>query len=212
MMDTTVSGIKKSRGRPKVFDREDALEKAMALFWQHGYEGTSLSHLVAATGAKAPTLYAEFTNKEGLFRAVLEHYIARYSRQYQSCLFETPGSVTDVLEAFLTTVAKCYTAEGTPSGCFIVSTASGLAASSQDIADTIKARHTLQDETLIRFLQERQHQGELSADVDVRQIAKYLSCILRGMSVSARDGACCEELLSLVATTTKLLPRLLQIH
>ena len=51
---------KKSRGRPKVFDRDAALDKAMTLFWQHGYEATSLSDLVEATGAKAPTLYAEF--------------------------------------------------------------------------------------------------------------------------------------------------------
>ena len=61
--------VKKSRGRPKVFDRDAALDKAMKLFWQHGYEATSLADLVEATGAKAPTLYAEFTNKEGLFRA-----------------------------------------------------------------------------------------------------------------------------------------------
>ena len=67
--------VKKSRGRPKVFDRDAALDKAMKLFWQHGYEATSLADLVEATGAKAPTLYAEFTNKEGLFRAVLDRYI-----------------------------------------------------------------------------------------------------------------------------------------
>ena len=56
--------VKKSRGRPKVFDRDAALDKAMKLFWQHGYEATSLADLVEATGAKAPTLYAEFTNKD----------------------------------------------------------------------------------------------------------------------------------------------------
>lgn len=71
MTTDTTSCAKKSRGRPKVFDREAALDKAMTLFWQHGYEATSLADLVEATGAKAPTLYAEFTNKEGLFRAVL---------------------------------------------------------------------------------------------------------------------------------------------
>ena len=62
--------VKKSRGRPKVFDRDAALDKAMKLFWQHGYEATSLADLVEATGAKAPTLYAEFTNKEGLSTAI----------------------------------------------------------------------------------------------------------------------------------------------
>lgn len=66
MTTDVTSCVKKSRGRPKVFDRDAALDKAMTLFWQHGYEATSLSDLVEATGAKAPTLYAEFTNKEGL--------------------------------------------------------------------------------------------------------------------------------------------------
>ena len=76
--------VKKSRGRPKVFDRDAALDKAMKLFWQHGYEATSLADLVEATGAKAPTLYAEFTNKEGLFRAVLDRYIDRFAAKH-SC-------------------------------------------------------------------------------------------------------------------------------
>lgn len=78
---------KKSRGRPKVFDRDAALDKAMTLFWQHGYEATSLSDLVEATGAKAPTLYAEFTNKEGLFRAVLDRYISRFAAKHEAQLF-----------------------------------------------------------------------------------------------------------------------------
>jgi AcrR family transcriptional regulator len=76
---------KKSRGRPKVFDREAALDKAMTLFWQHGYEATSLADLVEATGAKAPTLYAEFVNKEGLFRAVLDRYISRFAAKHEAC-------------------------------------------------------------------------------------------------------------------------------
>jgi len=209
-MATTTSDHKKSRGRPKVFDREDALEKAMTLFWQHGYEGTSLSHLVAATGAKAPTLYAEFTNKEGLFRAVLEHYISRFTTQYQTCLFGETGTVAEVLEAFLTGIAKCFTAEDTPSGCFIVCTSSGLGASSQDIADTIKARNAMQDQSLARFLRERQQQGEIPERCDTEHLAKYLSCIIRGMSVSARDGASYEELLNLVKTTIRLLPELVK--
>ena len=81
------SCAKKSRGRPKVFDRDAALDKAMTLFWQHGYEATSLADLVEATGAKAPTLYAEFVNKEGLFRAVLDRYISRFAAKHEAVLF-----------------------------------------------------------------------------------------------------------------------------
>jgi AcrR family transcriptional regulator len=87
MTTDVTSCAKKSRGRPKVFDRDAALDKAMTLFWQHGYEATSLSDLVEATGAKAPTLYAEFTNKEGLFRAVLDRYISRFAAKHEAQLF-----------------------------------------------------------------------------------------------------------------------------
>lgn len=87
MTTDTTSCAKKSRGRPKVFDREAALDKAMTLFWQHGYEATSLADLVEATGAKAPTLYAEFTNKEGLFRAVPDRYITRFASKHEAQLF-----------------------------------------------------------------------------------------------------------------------------
>ncbi|MFP1591186.1 TetR/AcrR family transcriptional regulator [Escherichia coli] len=71
--------VKKSRGRPKVFDRDAALDKAMKLFWQHGYEATSLADLVEATGAKAPTLYANLPTKRGYFVAVLDRYIDRFT-------------------------------------------------------------------------------------------------------------------------------------
>lgn len=71
-----------------MFDRDAALDKAMTLFWQHGYEATSLADLVEATGAKAPTLYAEFVNKEGLFRAVLDRYISRFAAKHEALLFD----------------------------------------------------------------------------------------------------------------------------
>ena len=93
MTTDVTSCAKKSRGRPKVFDRDAALDKAMTLFWQHGYEATSLSDLVEATGAKAPTLYAEFTNKEGLFRAVLDRYISRFAAKHEAQLFCEEKSV-----------------------------------------------------------------------------------------------------------------------
>ena len=209
-MTTAIGAQKKTRGRPKVFDREDALEKAMNLFWQHGYEGTSLSHLVAATGAKAPTLYAEFTNKEGLFCAVLEHYIARFTAQYQVCLQNKSATFPEALEAFLTSIARCFTGEDTPAGCFIVSTASGLGASSQHIADVLKDQHAIQDQTLTAFLQQRQQQGEIPSDCDTVHLAKYLDCFICGMAVSARDGVSYDALFSLVKTTMGVLPQLIK--
>ena len=206
-MTTDVPGcVKKSRGRPKVFDREDALDKAMALFWQHGYEATSLSHLVEATGAKAPTLYAEFTNKEGLFRAVLDRYITRFVSQHESQLFASDKPLAQALKDYMVAVALCYTSKETPQGCFIVTTSSALAASSAKVAEMIRLRHAEQAQTLMTFLAQRQARGELSASCQSTALGNYLSCVVQGMSVSAREGASFETLEAIINTSLISLP------
>lgn len=204
------SCTKKSRGRPKVFDREAALDKAMTLFWQHGYEATSLSDLVEATGAKAPTLYAEFTNKEGLFRAVLDRYIARFAAKHEAQLFCEEKSVEAALEDYFTAVATCFTSKDTPAGCFMINTSATLAAASRDIAHTVKSRHAMQEQTLTQFLRQRQERGEIPVHCNVQYLAEYLSCILQGMSISAREGASFDKLQQITHTTLRLWPELLK--
>ena len=210
MTTDTTSCVKKCRGRPKVFDREVALDKAMTLFWQHGYEATSLSDLVEATGAKAPTLYAEFVNKEGLFRAVLDRYIERFSARHEAQLFCNEKSVEQALRDYFTAISTCFSSKDTPAGCFMINTSTALAASSTEIAHIIKARHTLREQTLHKFLSERQASGEIPADKPVCQLAEFLSCILQGMSVSAREGASLEKLLQITDTTLRLWPQIIK--
>lgn len=209
MTTETQSCAKKGRGRPKVFDREAALDKAMTLFWQHGYEATSLSDLVEATGAKAPTLYAEFVNKEGLFRAVLDHYIAHFAAKHEAKLCCDEKSVVQALEDYFTAVATCYTSKDTPAGCFMINTSAALASSSKEIAKTIKSRHAVQEQTLREFLEHRQAKGEIPAGKDVSELALFLSCVLQGMSISAREGANLETLMQITRTTLRLWPHML---
>lgn len=211
-MTTDVSGcVKKSRGRPKVFDREAALDKAMTLFWQHGYEATSLSDLVEATGAKAPTLYAEFINKEGLFRAVLDRYISRFATRHEAQLFCENKTVEEALRDYFTAVATSFTSKDTPAGCFMINTSATLAASSKEIARTLKSRHAMQEKTLCEFLTQRQLQGEVPAGKSVTELAQFLHCILQGMSISAREGASLEKLLQICETTLRLWPQMLKV-
>lgn len=200
---------KKGRGRPKMFDREAALDKAMALFWQHGYEGTSLSDLVEATGAKAPTLYAEFVNKEGLFRAVLDRYISRFAAKYEAQLFCEEKSVEQALRDYFTAIATCFSSKETPAGCFMINTSAALAAGSEEIAKTLKSRHAMQEKTLLQFLQQRQQRGEIPAGKATPALAQFLGCILQGMSVSAREGADFDSLMQITDTTLRLWPHML---
>lgn len=210
MTTETTGCAKKSRGRPKVFDREAALDKAMTLFWQHGYEATSLADLVEATGAKAPTLYAEFTNKEGLFRAVLDRYISRFAAKHEAQLFCAEKTLESALEDYFTAVATCFTSKDTPAGCFMINTSAALAASSRDIAHTVKSRHAMQEQTLTQFLRQRQEHSEIPPHCDVQKLAQYLSCILQGMSISAREGASFEKLMQIAHTTLRLWPELIK--
>lgn len=202
--------VKKSRGRPKVFDRDAALDKAMKLFWQHGYEATSLADLVEATGAKAPTLYAEFTNKEGLFRAVLDRYIDRFAAKHEAQLFCEEKSVESALADYFAAIANCFTSKDTPAGCFMINNCTTLSPDSGDIANTLKSRHAMQERTLQQFLCQRQARGEIPPHCDVTHLAEFLNCIIQGMSISAREGASLEKLMQIAGTTLRLWPELVK--
>ncbi|MGE9552060.1 TetR/AcrR family transcriptional regulator [Erwinia amylovora] len=191
---------RKGRGRPKTFDREAALDKALLLFWRHGYEATSLSDLVEATGAKAPTLYAEFTNKEGMFRAAIDRYIEKYADQRKAALACPESCVARGVESYFRSTAACFTEGGKPAGCFFICTSTALSAESTEVADMLRARHTSQENDLMAFLLARQQLGELPAQTDIAALCAYLGCLLQGMSVRAREGASRAELDSIIDT------------
>lgn len=200
--------VKKGRGRPKLFDREMALDKALELFWAHGYEATSLADLVEATGAKAPTLYAEFENKEGLFRAALDRYIEKFAEQREAALACPERTVAEGIENYLRSTAACFTDRSKPAGCFFICTSTALSASSGEVAEMLRVRHSSQEAVLLSFLQQRQQSGEIGAACDVNGIARYLSCLLQGMSVRAREGATREDLEGIITMIMRLWPTL----
>jgi len=185
------------------------LDKAMMLFWEQGYEATSLADLVEATGAKAPTLYAEFNNKEGLFRAALDRYMARFSAIHRAALFCEEKTVEQALRDYLHALASCFAGSDTPAGCFLINTSATVSASSEPIADSIRERQTAQEQTLLAFLLQRQLRGEIPSPTDVQTTALFLSCIIQGMSVSAREGVSLDKLQQIIDTTLRLWPVLI---
>ncbi|MDF7652069.1 TetR/AcrR family transcriptional regulator [Candidatus Pantoea formicae] len=208
MTEVTDTLSRKSRGRPKVFDREDALDKALMLFWAHGYEGTSLSDLVEATGAKAPTLYAEFENKEGLFRAAMQRYIETFSAQRNAVLDDESRDVKSAIEAYFRATAACFTECDKPAGCFFICTSSALSSGSEEIAHMLAQQHHAQERALKQFLELRQQRGELPQCADSATLASFLACLLQGMSVRAREGATRDDLDGIVNTQMAIWPAL----
>ncbi len=179
-------------GRPRGFCVEDTLDRAMTVFWRHGYEGASMSDLTAAMGINSPSLYACFGSKEGLFRAVLERYDERRKTFMESVL--AAPTAAKVAETYLYGVADFAidTSGKNPPGCLLLQ--SGLSCGDSEIPDEM-ARHRAEKEASLRdrFEQARKD-GDFSESASAAALARYLMTVSNGICVQAASGATAEEL------------------
>jgi len=177
-------------GRPRTFDRDKAVEQSMYIFWQNGYESTSLNQLKAgiAKGISAPSFYAAFGSKEALFQECAQRYLSTYA-QVTECLWDTTLTPRDAIELALRNSAKMQCERGHPKGCMV-----GLG-----VMTAPSEEHTAVTEPLTRSrartraglaacLQRGVDNGELQADTDVRALATVFDAFLLGLSTLARDG------------------------
>jgi len=191
-------------GRPRGFCTETALDRAMTVFWQKGYEGASLADLTGAMEINPPSLYAAFGSKEGLFRAVLERYDARRKGLMDKVL--AAPDAKSVARLFLEGVADfaADTNGRNPPGCLLVQ--SGLSCSDQDIPDAL-AQHRAEKERALRERFERdRREGKLPQSADPAVLASYLVAMANGMCVQASAGASVKELRKVADLAVAALP------
>lgn len=182
-------------GRPRSFCVDQAADRAMNVFWSKGYEGASLSDLTAAMGINAPSLYAAFGSKEGLFRAVLERYDARRAG-FMDRVLAAPdafGVARNYLEGIAEFAADTNGGMNPP-GCLLVQNGS---CADQTIPEEV-ARHRAEKEAKLRdrFEQARK-EGDLPDDADPASLARYLSAMANGICMHAAAGAPVAELLDI---------------
>ena len=106
------------RGRPREFDVDEALDRALGVFWRRGYEGASLPELTEAMGINRPSLYAAFGNKEALFRRAIERYVEGPACHFREALGEPTARA--VVERVFRGTVDLLTDAGNPPGCFLV--------------------------------------------------------------------------------------------
>lgn len=182
-------------GRPRQFDRNEALRKAMALFWRHGYEPTSLAHLKDAMGGiSAASLYAAFGSKEALYREAIELYMASIGKEIRKALEDPELDPIEAVERALRSAAREQTRGTQPRGCMVVLSATNCSPENEHIQAAMKAerrrtRLAFRD-CLLRAVQS----GALDPETDVDSMSAFFSTLLNGISIQARDGASRDEL------------------
>lgn len=184
----------RGRGRPRAFDREAALARATRLFWQKGYEATSIADLTEVMGIGAPSLYAAFGSKEALYREALRHYGDHYDTLVWGG-FRAAGSARDAVQAYLLDSAAALTGSvaDNPLGCMVTLSSAGSDGAS-DLGETMRAARRAGYERLAARLARAVAEGELPASVDVPSLARFAQTMQSGMSILARDGASRTEL------------------
>lgn len=178
-----------TRGRPRTFDPDTALDQATAVFWERGYEGTSLSDLAQAMGIASASIYACFGTKADLFRQVMERYGTTYGGPPRQALIEHPLA-RDAVQAMLHATVDQITRSDAPHYCMLILAAPTGAVENHEVreflADIRRSQFTAIKERLDRGVKD----GDLTASNDVIDaVARYYTTIVQGLSVQARDGA-----------------------
>ncbi|MFD3457667.1 TetR/AcrR family transcriptional regulator [Streptomyces sp. NPDC058691] len=193
-------------GRPRAFDSDTALDRALEVFWRQGYEGTGISDLTKAMGINnAPSLYNAFGNKEQLFRKALDRYAdgpARYIRE----AFAEPTARAAV-EALLHGAADATTDPGHPRGCITVQGALACSPGAEAARDELTARRAAGEAALRERLQQAAKSGELPAGSDPEGLARYFATIYQGVAVQAASGATREQLHQIVDMAMTVWPQ-----
>ncbi|HEY0747416.1 MAG TPA: TetR/AcrR family transcriptional regulator [Steroidobacteraceae bacterium] len=186
------------------FDHDTALERAIMVFWRHGYDGVKIADLTRAMGITASSLYAAFGSKEQLYRTVLLRY-----REYMAPAGElrAEGTAFDAVAGALRSAVRSVTQSARPHGCMV---SSGLLANSPE-AQGLADEHRRLRRAMLRQYRARISRGvvagELKAGTNVNVLARYYVTVLQGLSVQARDGASAKELKYVVECALAAWPR-----
>jgi AcrR family transcriptional regulator len=179
-------------GRPRSFDRDEALAVAVEQFWRQGYDETSIATLTAAMGVSPPSLYAAFGDKHRLFEEASATYVGRVCEALDRAA-ELPTARAYV-ERVLDDTARAHTATDSPPGCLLL-TEPRLAIQREAVRQRVRDR-----------LERGVREGDLPADASPDDLATFLVAVMRGMSGCARDGGSLAEVRAIADVALRSLP------
>ncbi len=185
--------LKKKRGRPKCFDEQQALEKAMLLFWEHGYEATSISDLTQALELTAPSLYSSFGDKAGLFYKCIDYYLA-----HEACpivpIFLEAKTAKVAFELYLYDNVKRLAQPNKPAGCMLVVATMNCSDNAQAVQHNILEKRLQTKQKLFERLEQGVANGDLPVTAPLQEMTDFYATVVQGLTIQARDGATVEQL------------------
>lgn len=191
-------------GRPRSFDSDQALDRAMRLFWEKGYEGASLAELTRAMGINPPSLYAAFGSKEGLFRAVLDRY-AKCRESFFAGVRSAP-TARQAVELLFSGIIEKAADPDQPKGCLLVQGGLACRGESGLVAEELAQRRAGIELLLRERFQRALAEGDLRPGTDPTALAAYFSTVIQGMNVQAASGAGRDELAKVAALALGAIP------
>ena len=192
-------------GRPRSFDVDQALDRALQVFWRKGYEGASLSDLTSAMGINRPSLYAAFGDKETLFRKALDRYAEGPASYVREALDQPTARA--VAEKLLRASADLLSNPRNPPGCLNVQGALACGSDAEGVRRDLASRRAAGEALIRQRLQRAKAEGDLPSQASPADLARYLATIMHGMSVQAAGGATRAELRRIVETALRAWPK-----
>lgn len=201
----TTGSAHRGKGRPRAFDRKQALHKALEVFWRHGYEPASVAELCKAMEINPPSLYAAFGNKASLFLEALRYYEHTYWDAPARRFLDEPDVYTAVTNFFRES-AQILLSPETPCGCMVVLAAINISENEKEIIESVHELRLTTKKMFADRLRRAIQDGQIPLDTNVPSLAGALGTLLEGLSLQARDGLFPSELEAVAAHAVRILP------
>ena len=194
-----------ARGRPRKFERAEALAKAMNLFWEQGYEGTTFDQLITVMGISASSFQNTFGSKERAYEEATQLYLEEKARWFAEAL-SGKADTRRTFEKLIESTADAFTDSIDPAGCMISLAGTHAAPECDRIRDMMAAKRTLSEAAMRTRLEAGISAGELPKGTDAAAMAAFFSTVFRGMAVQARDGATRDQLRKIGSLAMRVWP------
>ena len=195
-----------ARGRPRSFDTDEVLGRARDTFWRHGFAGTSMDQLSAATGLHKPSLYGAFGDKKKLFLAALDNYLAEVRAEFAEAL--AIPDLFESLESMFDRAIDKFTQTESGSGCFMINTALPEAAADPDISAVVRGAIDSLERAFLRRFERAIEDGQIPPTSDPETLATIMGGGHSTLAARARAGYTREELHAVSRRTLALIRKL----